>query len=298
VRLSPLRAEGTAVIPVPHGQMMTSVDYPLLPLMSDVFINLPVLKYHRQANMSCAVKSTWSMAPLPVRMANHCNTLADALLDVHFARKPDVTLVDALAPLEHDHAYGQMVPLGCVLAGTDSIAVDTVGALLMGFDPAWIDTIRLGGARGLGVADPDRIIVEGDQVADVFQRRFAIFDMDTRDFPPLQLTWHTGRSTGPGCLAYLCTGLEAIAKDEALAGALGPIHVFVGIDPPIPDTIDGLCLVVGHCAVASEAYRVLSNRKYLAQDLKRLITVPGCPPMALRSQAAPLLRQAIAGKPH
>ena len=296
VRLVPLRAEGTAVVPLPHGVAMRSVEYPLLPLQADVLINLPILKYHRQANLTGAVKNTWSLAPHPVRVANHCTTLPDALLDVHFARKPDVTLVDALAPLEYDHSFGQTVPLRCVFAGTDSIAVDTVGAQLMGFSPDWIDTNRLGSARGLGTADPNQITTLGDTLSDVFQRRFAVFPMDTRDFPPLQLIWHLGRSTGPGCLAYLCTGLESIAKDADLASSLGPVHVFVGMDPHVPDDVSGLCLVVGHCAVASEAYRTLANRKYLAHDLASLITVPGCPPMALRSQAVPLLRQAIASR--
>jgi hypothetical protein len=54
-----------------------------------------------------------------------------------------------------------------LLAGADQVAVDAVAAKMMGFDPLKIDYLRMCHEREIGIADPDRIRVIGENVSDV-----------------------------------------------------------------------------------------------------------------------------------
>jgi hypothetical protein len=54
-----------------------------------------------------------------------------------------------------------------ILASADSVAIDAIAARLMGFDPLAIPYLRMAHERGLGVADPRKIELVGDDVADV-----------------------------------------------------------------------------------------------------------------------------------
>lgn len=49
-----------------------------------------------------------------------------------------------------------------ILASNDQVAIDSVAAKIMGFDPMAIDYIRLGHQEGLGVGDPREIEIVGD----------------------------------------------------------------------------------------------------------------------------------------
>jgi len=54
-----------------------------------------------------------------------------------------------------------------ILASSDQVAIDAVAAKMMGFDPFSIDFIRIAHEEGLGVGDPNEIIVEGLDVSDI-----------------------------------------------------------------------------------------------------------------------------------
>ena len=54
-----------------------------------------------------------------------------------------------------------------LLASSDSVAVDSVAARMMGFDPLSIPYLRMAEERGLGVADPKDIEVVGEDVRGV-----------------------------------------------------------------------------------------------------------------------------------
>jgi hypothetical protein len=59
-----------------------------------------------------------------------------------------------------------MVPVtkSLLLASADQVAVDAVGAKLMGFDPMSIEYLRVAHEDGLGIADPRQIEIVGADV--------------------------------------------------------------------------------------------------------------------------------------
>jgi uncharacterized protein (DUF362 family) len=284
VRLAELRSEGTVRTKVEQGMVLQEVDYPALLAEADRFVNVPILKYHLQTGITCAVKNTWAAAAPLQRMANHCWDLAKALLDVHTLRPPDLTVVDALQPLTRDHSYGDPLDWRLIMASTDSIALDALGAHLLGFEhPLAIETTRLGAEAGLGVADLDRITVEGLPKAELPRAAGAELLSVPAEFPPLEIEWHCGERVGPGCVAYVVAGLRSVAAKAPPEG-LGRWQILIGEQPPEPAELADRALFVGACSMEGEAFRNVQRRMYLARRADDVIVVPGCPPMALRTE--------------
>ena len=63
--------------------------------------------------------------------------------------------------------HGTPVRLDVAIAGTDAVAVNTVAAALLGFDPNSIGFLVLAGRAGLGSADLKTITIGGDALGDV-----------------------------------------------------------------------------------------------------------------------------------
>jgi uncharacterized protein (DUF362 family) len=283
VRLALLRDEGTESTRIRSGLVLREVDYPRLLAQADRLVSVPILKFHLQTGLTCAVKNTWSAADPMQRMLNHCWTLAGALLDVHHVRPPDLTVVDALQPLTGDHSFGEVLDHRLLMAGRDSIALDALGAYLLGWDdPAEIETVRLGSSAGLGEARLDRIDLRGPALSRLSRAPMPVVPQLPADFPPLDIEWHCGRRVGPGCVAYTTAGLRSLAK---LAGEeTGRWQIFVGEGPPAPTELADRVLFIGACALQGDTFRQVQRRLYLSRRIDDLTIVPGCPPMALRTQ--------------
>jgi len=283
VRLAELRDEGTDSIAVKGGLVLREVDYPRLLAQADRVVNVPILKFHLQTLITCAVKNTWSAADPLQRMMNHCWTLAGALLDVHHLRPPDLTFVDALQPLTRDHSYGDPLDLRLLMAGTDSIALDALGAYLLGWDdPREIETVRLGADAGLGEGWVGELTLEGLDLTDLPRASTPQAPRVPEEFPPLEIEWRCGRRVGPGCVAYMTAGLRSLA--EQIPEATGRWQVFIGEGPELPDKLADRVLFIGTCSLQGDTFRQVQRRLYLDRRADDLTVIPGCPPMALRTQ--------------
>ncbi|HWE38643.1 MAG TPA: DUF362 domain-containing protein [Isosphaeraceae bacterium] len=86
---------------------------------------------------------------------------------------PHVSVIDGFVGMHREGPkHGAPIPLGVAIAGTDPVAVDSVAAAVMGFDPRTIAHLAMAEAAGLGLADLDAIRVVGDPIAAV-RRRFV-----------------------------------------------------------------------------------------------------------------------------
>ncbi len=92
------------------------------------------------------------------------------LSDLATVLRPKLTIIDGLIGSERHETAGTPVKTDVIIAGTDTVATDTVGCLVMGRDPREIDHLRLCAARGIGEGDPGKIEVAGVPVAQVRRR--------------------------------------------------------------------------------------------------------------------------------
>ncbi len=134
-------------------------------------IHMPTLKTHVFTTMTGAMKNAFGGLLNNRRHWTHSvihETLVDLLRiqqEIHsgvFAVMDGTIAGDGPGPRAmRPHVKNVM------LASSDQVAIDAVAAKMMGFDPLSIDFIRLAHDEGLGVGDPNEIIVEGLDVSDI-----------------------------------------------------------------------------------------------------------------------------------
>ncbi len=203
-------------VTLPHGLIRTEYWLPNLILDADVLISVPVLKNHFVAGVTLGMKNMFGVLPNDLYHAagnvygkhslSHSSLdLARHIVDVNLARRPDFVVVDGQRGMVDGPIGSQVIrpPMGLILAGRDVVAVDTVGTLVMGYDPNSIPYLGLAAQSGLGIADVARIHVVGVPVT---QAR--------RDFPAPYAVARRADAQPP------TVAITAPAEDAAVAGAL------------------------------------------------------------------------------
>ncbi|MDY6973245.1 MAG: DUF362 domain-containing protein [Thermodesulfobacteriota bacterium] len=134
-------------------------------------IHLPTMKTHVFTTLTGAMKNAFGGLLNEKRHWAHSvihETLVDLLMiqkEIHggiFAVMDGTIAGDGPGPR-------CMVPVekNYILAGGDPVAVDAIAAKMMGFDPLSLEFIRLAHERGLGVGDPAKIVIAGDDISHV-----------------------------------------------------------------------------------------------------------------------------------
>ena len=122
---------------------------------ADLVINVPVLKHHGLTKVSMAMKNYMGVIG-GNRGAWHQNMDA-CLADITQFMKPRICVMDAVRVLtDHGPQGGDPKDVdvrGIVAASTDIVALDALGASLLGHEPAAITNIAAAAARGLGTMD-------------------------------------------------------------------------------------------------------------------------------------------------
>jgi len=171
----------------------------------DVLITVPTLKNHGQGAVTLALKSHVGIAPNdiyydteagyypqlkrdlvhrwkstdpfprnvsgsnPAAPTNESQCAQYSLVDLNLVRANDFVVVDGLIGItKGPNGTDKPSPLlRLIMAGKDSVAVDTVGTLVMRYDPLQIPQIQWAWNRGLGIRDTSMITVLGNHVAAV-----------------------------------------------------------------------------------------------------------------------------------
>ncbi|MDY6876312.1 MAG: DUF5107 domain-containing protein [Chloroflexota bacterium] len=168
-----------------NGLIWSDYWLPNVILDADVLIGVPVLKNHSCAGISLALKNQFGIPPSDIyhragskmfkwALSHGAQELGRHIVDLNLARPLDFVVLDGLRGMTDGPIGGTLMdpPLGLILAGADPVALDTVGALVMGYDPATIPYLGWAAGAGLGSDDVAQITVHGQHVSQV-----------RRDFP-------------------------------------------------------------------------------------------------------------------
>lgn len=111
---------------------------------ADLFVNVPKMKYMPKTKISCALKNIYGCNPYPKKFKYHV-TLDEVIVSLNKVIRPDLCLVDGII------VRGKYTKkLGLVMASSDSVAIDSTSARIMGLDPRRINHIVLAERAGLG----------------------------------------------------------------------------------------------------------------------------------------------------
>ena len=172
VELIDLNQDEYVVIDVPNPLALKKVRISKIALHSAI-VNVPKLKLHRMAGVTLSLKNLMGVVKPKGQIHRH---LSEKIADLASVVRPRLSVVDGIVGGEGHETAGRPVEMNLVIAGLDPVAVDTVGAAVMGFDPMKAEHIPLAAEKGLGICDMDRIRIIGERIEDVkkdFGRSFS-----------------------------------------------------------------------------------------------------------------------------
>ena len=248
-------------------------------LECDFFINFPVLKTHGQTKISLGLKnlkgclkaSSKKLCHHPELNLEYCFPfVADYV-------KPKLTIIDGIYALEKGALhFGNAYKKDTIIASTDILAADIIGAKVMGYEPtdiAHFVTYATRHNKSLVLSD---YAVKGEKLVDHIQ--------------PLKWDWSwTADNTGPGAFAKM--GIQGVALpkyDDTLCSGCSPIanmcnilvmSAFKGQPLPKVEILNGKkmqarpgydkTVLMGNCIIKA-------NRNN--PTIKESVEVKGCPP--------------------
>jgi len=132
--------------------------------LESTIISVPKLKPHRLAGVTLSLKNM--MGAVTPKGSIH-NPLSEKIVDLASIIKPSVAVIDGIIAGEGHETSGNPAEMNLVIAGTDPVAVDAVGAAVMGIPPEKVKHLRLAEERGLGTCDLKQIEVLGEPIEKV-----------------------------------------------------------------------------------------------------------------------------------
>jgi len=168
VKLVDLNKDEFVEVNPPHPLALKKVRVAKTALESTI-ISVPKLKPHRITTVTLSLKNM--MGALASKGSMHTGNLSENIADLASVLKPSVAVVDGIIAGEGHESSGNPVETNLVIAGTDPVAVDTVGAAVMDIPPTDVKHLLLAEKKGLGTCNLEEIAVLGEPVEKV-KRKF------------------------------------------------------------------------------------------------------------------------------
>ena len=138
--------------------------------LESIIVSVPKLKPHRIATVTLSLKNM--MGALASKGSMHRGTsLSENIADLTSVLKPSLAVIDGIIAGEGHETSGNPVPMNLVIAGTDPVAVDAIGAAVMDISPEDVKHLQLAEKKGLGTCQLANITVLGEPVEAV-KRKF------------------------------------------------------------------------------------------------------------------------------
>jgi uncharacterized protein (DUF362 family) len=244
------------------------------------YLSLPKLKTHSMSQVTLSIKNQFGLVHQRSRIPDHNFRLHQKFADIYEVIRPDFALVDGLIATTHGHyptAYNLdkcVVPMDLLLGGPDPLAVDVVGAALMGFSLKEVKHLALSGAKGLGMADLKAIDMVNKKLFDERKKRLSFDLLD--DLPPdVPILRGKERCCDEGCRRNTESILESLYRDYNGRGGF-TVLMGKGIPRSEVDAIRGRVHIAGSCAIQDHAVALQARL-----GKKNVTMSPGCNDLAL-----------------
>ncbi len=129
--------------------------------LESTIVSVPKLKEHGMATVTLSLKNM--MGAVTPKGSIH-NPLSKKIVDLVSIIRPSIAVIDGIIAGKGHETSGRPVEMDLVIAGTDPVAVDVVGAATMGIRPESVEHLRLAQERGLGISDLRQIEIIGEPI--------------------------------------------------------------------------------------------------------------------------------------
>lgn len=219
----------------------------------NLYVSLPKLKTHSMSQVTLSIKNQFGFVHQFSRIADHNYRLHRKFADIYRVIRPDFALVDGIVATNHGHyiAYGNrdkcVVPMDLLIAGQDPLAVDVVGAELMGYGVQDVEHLRLCLETGIGSGDMKKIEIINKNLFTERKKNLTHELLD--DFPPdLKILRGKERCCKEGCRRNTETVVEVLHRDHGGRGGF-TIIMGKGINSDDVRMLTGRVHIAGSCAI-------------------------------------------------
>ncbi len=200
----------TQTVSVPDGMVFKELVLNKAVLDVDMLCSVPMLKTHGLAVVTLGMKNLFGIIPGSVygsvrgRVHDMALEVEESgtncvIMDLVRTVPPGLVVIDGSVGMEGDGPLsGIPVKMDLIIAGTNPLATDMIGSIIMGFDPYRIPTFQMACSLGFSPAKISAIEVRGEKVESVWRRfirprvfgyrlvgrRWGFKDLDAGDGPP------------------------------------------------------------------------------------------------------------------
>jgi len=241
---------------------------------ADYKVYVPKLKHHVTTRLTCALKLNIGICDQKERLHGHDHRLEEKIADLYEPGCPDLVVVDAIDIGQKNEIFPEPLRLGALMAGASGVAVDSIAARIIGFEPDDIEHLKIARSRGWEPVSDQDIEIDTDMPWEEIREKTKNFDYSFGDLSEIEtpIRFFLGarpRGAEPcwgGCINMLkgaLAGFDAYRKG-CLARAR-PVAMVMG---EYQGDVDGLghpVLLVGDCS------------KVLGKVKGRTRRIRGCP---------------------
>jgi len=164
---------GSLQVSFPEAKVLHRIDVVAPLTQCDLVINVPKLKTHNLTGLTMGVKNLFGLVPGALKIGYHAKLqekrrFCEGLIDILLYVRPALQVMDAVIAMEGEGPTGgKPRALGAIVASADALALDIVGASLVGYDPLSVATIEAAAQRGLTTGRLEDITLVGEPLADL-----------------------------------------------------------------------------------------------------------------------------------
>ncbi len=166
-----------AEVEIPKGVSLKKAEITRAYLDCDVLINIPIVKDHEGIRTTGSLKNIMGATSYSTNRYFHLGSgasgyyddvqfLSQCIVDANLLRKPTLCVMDATEFIVTNGPFGpgKVMKMQKVIAGADPVAVDSVGARMLGLNPRDVVKIRLAHEQGLGQMQKEAMRIEEAEV--------------------------------------------------------------------------------------------------------------------------------------
>lgn len=138
----------------------------------DCLISVPVLKVHVMTQVTLSMKNLWGCYPDTMRGLYHKN-LSEKLTLITKVLNPKLIVMDGIYALDgHGPMYGEPKKIDLILSSNNSVAIDSLGANIMGIPVEKVDHVIIAEKEGLGTTNLNNVTINDDWAK--FKMQFSV----------------------------------------------------------------------------------------------------------------------------
>jgi len=243
--------------PVPVDGPFNSLQIAASVAECDFLINVPLMKAHMEALITCSLKNLKGVMPRAMKSRFHSVNLHKAIAQLASVVPVDFILVDGLKGDLSSETGRTPVQMDRLLIGDNPVEVDSVVADMLGYAPRAVRHIAYSADAGLGTCDLNRIRIRALNRPSKKEK----FDPPSHFSKRFPCRIHAEGACCT-CMGNFIFALERLKEKGVLSRNQ---HFLIGQRAEITARPDGITVAVGHCAA-----------KRVAADIR----IDECPPTA------------------